>query len=203
MVLKYNLLAWHDKCWHWFCFKTIFNDYLVHSSSFLLLFLSNSSSLLAQNLWRFCNCVCTLQRFLFTTCFHGFMRPNSKLSQSSCLSFWRIPKKRNTEKYSFLTRTIHFNVSQIPNSWKFNAKINYVSNLFKVQFWYLVFLVHRLWTPREEIVFTARPKIKSQSQIFRFGRSIFGLPHGLRTPNEGINQINWANVADKICSGCI
>ena len=29
-----------------------------------------------------------------------------------------------------------------------------------------------------------------------------GLCHGLRTPNEGINQINlkiWANVADKIC----
>ena len=30
------------------------------------------------------------------------------------------------------------------------------------------------------------------------------LPHGLRTPNEGINQIylkNWADVADKICFG--
>ena len=28
---------------------------------------------------------------------------------------------------------------------------------------------------------------------------------GLRTPNEGINQIflnNWADVADKICCGC-
>ena len=28
--------------------------------------------------------------------------------------------------------------------------------------------------------------------------------HGLRTPNEGINQLNlkiWANVADKICFG--
>ena len=31
-----------------------------------------------------------------------------------------------------------------------------------------------------------------------------GLRHGLRTPNEGINQRNlkfWANVADKICFG--
>ena len=30
------------------------------------------------------------------------------------------------------------------------------------------------------------------------------LHHGLRTPNEGINQRylkNWANVADKICFG--
>ena len=31
--------------------------------------------------------------------------------------------------------------------------------------------------PREEIGFTARPKIQSQSQIFRYGRSVFCLPH--------------------------
>ena len=37
--------------------------------------------------------------------------------------------------------------------------------------------VHGLRTPREEIAFTARPKIQSQSQIFRYGRSIFCLPH--------------------------
>ena len=36
---------------------------------------------------------------------------------------------------------------------------------------------HGLWTPREKIAFTARPKIQSQSQIFRYGRSIFCLPH--------------------------
>ena len=29
----------------------------------------------------------------------------------------------------------------------------------------------------EEIAFTACPKIQSQSQIFRYGRSIFCLPH--------------------------
>ena len=32
----------------------------------------------------------------------------------------------------------------------------------------------------------------------------FGWSHGLRTPNEGINQRylkNWADVADKICFG--
>ena len=32
----------------------------------------------------------------------------------------------------------------------------------------------------------------------------YGLEHGLRTPNEGINQRylkNWADVADKICFG--
>ena len=36
---------------------------------------------------------------------------------------------------------------------------------------------HRLRTPREETAFTARPKINSQSQIFRYGQSIFCLPH--------------------------
>ena len=36
---------------------------------------------------------------------------------------------------------------------------------------------HGLRTPREEIAFTVRPKIQSQSQIFRYGRSIFCLPH--------------------------
>ena len=36
---------------------------------------------------------------------------------------------------------------------------------------------HGLRTPREEIVFIARPKMHSHSQIFRYGRSIFCLPH--------------------------
>ena len=36
---------------------------------------------------------------------------------------------------------------------------------------------HGLRTPREEIAFTTRPKIHSHSQIFRYGRSIFCLPH--------------------------
>jgi hypothetical protein len=38
-------------------------------------------------------------------------------------------------------------------------------------------IIHGLRTPREEKAFTARPKIQSQSQIFRYGRSIFCLPH--------------------------
>ena len=36
---------------------------------------------------------------------------------------------------------------------------------------------HGLRTPGKEIAFTAWPKIKSQSQIFRYGQSIFCLPH--------------------------
>ena len=37
--------------------------------------------------------------------------------------------------------------------------------------------IHGLRTPGEEIALTARPKIKTQSQIYRYGRSIFCLPH--------------------------
>ena len=37
--------------------------------------------------------------------------------------------------------------------------------------------IHGLRTPREEIAFTARPKIHSHSQIFRYSRNIFCLPH--------------------------
>ena len=33
-------------------------------------------------------------------------------------------------------------------------------------------LIQGLQTPREEIAFTARPKIQSQSQIFRYGRGL-------------------------------
>ena len=40
--------------------------------------------------------------------------------------------------------------------------------------------INGLWTLGEEIAFTARPKIQSQSQIFRYGWSIFCLP---RRPN--------------------
>ena len=36
--------------------------------------------------------------------------------------------------------------------------------------------IHGLRTPSEEIAFTARPKIQSQSQIFRYGQSIRCLP---------------------------
>ena len=37
--------------------------------------------------------------------------------------------------------------------------------------------MHGLRTPREKVTFTARPKIHSHSQIFRYGQSIFCLPH--------------------------
>ena len=53
---------------------------------------------------------------------------------------------------------------------------------------------HELWTPREEIVFTARPKIQSQSQIFRYVQSIFSLPHGPNFSDIFDLCLHWESV---------
>ena len=47
----------------------------------------------------------------------------------------------------------------------------------KITLKFSVYPRHGLRTPREEIAFTARPKIHSHSQIIRYGGSIFCLPH--------------------------
>ena len=49
-------------------------------------------------------------------------------------------------------------------------------------------------TPSEEITFTARPKIKSQSQIFRYGRSIFCLPHWPKISDFFDLCLHWVSV---------
>jgi hypothetical protein len=62
--------------------------------------------------------------------------------------------------------------------------------------------IHGLRTPREEIAFTARPKIHSHSKIFRHGRSIICLSHW---PNfSGIFDLylHWVSVVHggRVCS---
>ena len=51
---------------------------------------------------------------------------------------------------------------------------------------------HGLQTPREEIAFTARPKIKSQ--IFRYGRSRFCLSHRPNFSNIFDLCLHWVSV---------
>ena len=46
----------------------------------------------------------------------------------------------------------------------------------------------------EEIAFTARPKIKSQSQIFRYCRSIFCLPHRPKFSDFFNLCLHWVSV---------
>ena len=53
---------------------------------------------------------------------------------------------------------------------------------------------HGLRTPREEIPFTARPKTQSQSQIFRYGGSIFCLPHRTNFPDIFDLCLHWVSV---------
>ena len=48
--------------------------------------------------------------------------------------------------------------------------------------------------PREEIAFTARPKIRSHSQFFRYSRSIFCLPHQPKFSNFFDLCLHWVSV---------
>ena len=58
--------------------------------------------------------------------------------------------------------------------------------------------VHGLRTPREEITCTARPKIHSHSQIFRYGRSIFCLPHRPNFSDIFDFYLHWVSVVRAI-----
>ena len=53
---------------------------------------------------------------------------------------------------------------------------------------------HGLRTPREEIACTARPKIESQSQFFRYGRSIFCLHIGPNFSDFFDLYLHWVSV---------
>ena len=54
---------------------------------------------------------------------------------------------------------------------------------------------HGLRTPSEEILVTARPKIHSHSQIFRYGQSIFCLPHRPDCSDIFDLCLHWMSVA--------
>ena len=63
--------------------------------------------------------------------------------------------------------------------WQCVNEVRLFAEWIKLDFRYAKFHAcsHGLRTPREEIAFNARPKIQSQSQIFRYSGSIFCLPH--------------------------
>ena len=58
--------------------------------------------------------------------------------------------------------------------------------------------IHGLRTPREETAFTARPKIQSQSQIFRYGGSIFRLPHPPNFSDIFDLCLHWVSVVHAV-----
>ena len=53
---------------------------------------------------------------------------------------------------------------------------------------------HGLRTPREDISFTVRPKIQTQSQIFRYEGSIFCLPHRPKFSDIFDLCLHWVSV---------
>ena len=71
--------------------------------------------------------------------------------------------------YVYYTQLVSFQTKKI---WENETCFHHLSEMWQL----LHSCGHGLRTPREKIVFTARPKIHSHSQIFRYGRSIFFLP---------------------------
>ena len=63
---------------------------------------------------------------------------------------------------------------------------------------FAVTMVHELRTPREEIVFIARPKIQSKSQIFRYGRSALRRPHQPNFSDSFELCLHWVSVVRAI-----
>ena len=54
--------------------------------------------------------------------------------------------------------------------------------------------MHGLRTPGEEMVFTARSKINPHSQIFRYSRSIFCMPHRTKISDFFYSCLHWVSV---------
>ena len=54
--------------------------------------------------------------------------------------------------------------------------------------------IHGLRTPGEEIAFTGRPKIKSQSQIIKYSGKIFRLPHWPKFSDFFDLCLHWVSV---------
>ena len=63
-----------------------------------------------------------------------------------------------------------------------------------VHFKAIYVISHGLRTPDGEIAFTARPKINSHSQIFRYGRSIFCLPYRPKSSDFFDLCLHWVSV---------
>ena len=68
-------------------------------------------------------------------------------------------------------------------------KFKYSLNLYII-----ITLMHGLRTPREEKAFPARPRIQSQSQIFRYNGSIFCLPHRPNFSDTFDLCLHWVSV---------
>ena len=91
--------------------------------------------------------------------------------------------------YILLIGWVHWVYQVVPALKVGQPYVLYVKILIRVNTYY-----HRLRTPGEEIAFTARPTINSQSQIFRYGGSIFCLPHRPNFSDIFDLYLHWVSV---------
>ena len=105
------------------------------------------------------------------------------------ICYWLLFKLKNSLKVTEPNVSMHFQIGKsytLP-FWNFNLNgIN--SILFQKTH---VFPEHRLRTPGEKIVFTASLKSTPHSQFFRYGQSIFCLPH---RPKSSDLCLHWVSV---------
>ena len=102
-------------------------------------------------------------------------------------SFWI---KFSNSGYSDIAPPLPSNYLFLPPSGKFMNQVPFYSYKHRN--------THGLRTPGEEIVFTARPKINSHSQIFRYGRSIFCRPHPPNFSDIFDLCLHWVSVVRDI-----
>ena len=70
----------------------------------------------------------------------------------------------------------------------------------KIKVFWALPITHGLGTPDEEIAFTARLKINSHSQIFRYGQRIFCLPRQPKFSDFLDLYLHWISI---VCVYCI
>ena len=124
------------------------------------------------------------------------------LTSISLLNYWMVsiltaylqkPKNSFIRLDSLGWDTIRVNYIPLPEN-AFNAELHLRLYRYVTSNSNPYVLEHGLRTPREEIAFTAWPKIQSQSQIFRYGGSIFCLPHRPKFSDIFDLCLHWVSV---------
>ena len=121
----------------------------------------------------------------------GFPKTHSAiciLHPSDCAWLWCLLSQLKSARLPKIESIRYVTYHHIP----LNRLILYWQNMFG--FSAAAGWKHGLRTPSEEIAFTAWPKIKSTSQIFRYGRSIFCLPHQPNVSDIFDLCLHWVSV---------
>ena len=124
---------------------------------------------------------------------------NTKILQKGIFWLWNMGYRSENFKNNFLSKKWEQFAFEI--FWPLEQSIYAIKNLQYVRCASLCItsVVILICKPTDygrpdEIVFTAQPKIQSQSQIFRYGQSIFCLPHRPNFPDVLDFCFHWVSV---------